>query len=708
MGENRQGVTSFNPPAGLIKTGTIVSYDPGTNMMQVQLAESPAIKGKKPLPVAVPANFPVSDSNGAFMGTLPSKGTTVTVGQSSGGQYYFVGFAPQNPANLPDIQPGQMKMHTTDTSHITMDDSSHINIGSDTNSIHVFAGSQQFPKGNLVTTNFENFNNFTQAAREITGLVKRDLRPNPQAASFTGDTKLEDDSYDAQLSFIGMDPTATANDLMSGPTKNPPLVESRKIVYEFQYNSSVVDDLTESNNYGSGTPSAPPIYTTPNRRSSRADTMSLSLVAPNYLLEEVNGTVVDIYGNILDLNRSVIPVGGDPTTTIQPQISTNQQQSYLNIRALERRSVAHHLEINARKDPNYGNTLPTQVPLDINADNYNAKLLRSRFSFDIDKEGQFRLNVPASSETGNIPLLVRHENYSTFGTTDSSNPNQSWATQTGQGSTSQDIFVDSFAAYSTTPISPTSGFNVSTTHGSITLMNGTTNAGPTDRISQFMGTPYNIQHGTAYHDIVQTCFMQQNNDTINGYSLKIPVTPVDTSAIMPLTNVVSNTIKLAGSGTPESGGANAGGRSGSVNLDGSLEVNIGANTIDRQSLWLDTAGGIVANVGRDQNSRSGVISLDGDLIVSIGGFGITADSRFVQQNNGAYNAVLDLRVYAAGFAHMIRIDPTGVTVMTPSKIQLYAAQGIAITSDSDISVDCSTLTLQGRLVRKNPPNTPAI
>src|SRR5690606_15291153 len=37
---------------------------------------------------------------------------------------------------------------------------------------------------------------------------------------------------------------------------------------------------------------------------------------------------------------------------------------------------------------------------------------RSRFSLDIDKEGQFKMNVPASSEVGNVPLLVRQESFS--------------------------------------------------------------------------------------------------------------------------------------------------------------------------------------------------------------------------------------------------------------------------------------------------------
>jgi hypothetical protein len=62
-------------------------------------------------------------------------------------------------------------------------------------------------------------------------------------------------------------------------------------------------------------------------------------------------------------------------------------------------------------------------------------------------------------------------------------------------------------------------------------------------------------------------------------------------------------------------------RSGQVNLDGSLELNIGANTIDRQSLWLDTAGGIVGNVGRDLNNNSLILGMDGNAFVQVGSNG---------------------------------------------------------------------------------------
>lgn len=691
----KAGVNIFDPPPGMIRSGSIV--DSSGDNFRVQLTEVPAIRGKAPS-VPIPRVFPLIDSSGLFIGSLPAKNTPVTVAQSLGGQYHFVNYEPENNNIVPDLQPGELLIRSSNTSKILMDLDSNIRIGSDINNIHVFASSQRFPKSNLVTFNFENENHFTQGYREVGGLVKRDLKPNPQASSYSGNSKLEDDSYDPILSFVGLDPTSTANDIKVGPNKNPPLVEHRQIVYEFQYQSNVEDDKVEANKYTT-TSQSTNFYTTPNRRSSRADTLSLSLVAPNFLIEEVKGTTVDIFGNILDLNRLPLPVGLTAETTLRTNgtvATTDSKKSYMNIRALERKSVAFHFELNARKDPQ---PLNQGTQLGINDDNYNAKLQRSRFFFDIDKEGQFKLNVPASSESGNIPLLVRPENYSTFASTDSGNPNQLWFTKSGQ-QVSQDIYVDSFAAPMISPSTASTGSDVSFKHGSIQLIDGTNNndAGPPDRISQFVDkSPYNVRHGTAYHDILRTCSLHQDNASINDYQLGTVEQPIDTTYIENLTDLVSTKIKVSGQG------ANAGGRSGSINLDGSLEMNIGANTVDRQSLWLDTAGGILANIGRDRNNRSAMINFDGDVYMQIGGFGIAASDERFKNKDGALISTLDLRVFAGGFAHMFRVDAFGVTILTPQVMNLYAAQGINMKSDGPIYIDADKLYLNHREVLLFPP-----
>lgn len=702
-GQNdRKGSQIFDPPSGMIRPASIKASSRDT--FSVQMAESPAIKGI-PRPVPIPAVYPLIDSSGLFIGSLPAKNTTITVQQELGGKYHFVSYEPENTSLVPNLKPGQLLIQSTDSSKISLDLDSHIRIGSDISNIHILAGSSQYPSSNLITINFDSENHFNQALRQVAGIVKRDLYPNPLAASYSGSTKLEDDNYwySNKVRTIGLDPSATANNIASGPTKNPPLVEHRETIYEFQYRSSVDDDGSEANKYTT-TSQGQSTFSSQNRRKSRADTMSLSLDSPNYLMEQVKGTVVDVYGNILDINRLPLPIGLSADTTLRASgtvATTNAKQSYMNIRALERKSIAYHFEVNARKDPN---PLNQGSALSINDDNANAKGQRSRFYFDVDKEGQFKFNVPASSESGNIPLLIRPENYSSFATTDGGNKNQTWFVESGQP-ISQDIFVDSFAAPQTKPSTASSGYDTVFAHGSIQLVDGSTNkdAGPPDRISQFVKkSVYNIRHGTAYHDVLQTCSLQQNNQSIQQYPLGEPADPSFLNYINGLqnmTDVVSKTIKVSGKG------ANAGGRSGSINLDGSLEMNIGANSVDRQSLWLDTAGGMVANIGRDRNQRSAIMNLDGDLIMQIGGFGVSGDARFTDSGkNGKYNAVLDLRVFSSGYAHMLRIDSTGITVMSPQMVKIHASQGMTLTSDGPINIDCTLLTIYDRPVLKVGPS----
>lgn len=666
---------NFDEEVGLLKPATIVGYDPENDTMQVRLNTSHAVKGQKSITISVPAPHSLFHNNGLFIGTKPIIGTPIIVGQGSGNQYYFVSFKVDNYPKLPNLKLDELLIQSTDDSKITLDLKNNINIGSDINKIHIATGNKNNYKTNLISFNFENENHFTQASRKVNGLIKRDLEINHNG--FDQDSKLEDDEYDSKYKIIGMDPSASYNDSVISLSKNPPFVENRELIYEFQYQSDVSSDLNESIQYGT---SKQPVtnYKLPNRRKSRADTLSLTLLEPNYLMETVKGTVVDIFGNILDLNRTPLPVGKDQNT-IKSDLSKDPQKSFLLIKELERKSLAYHFEINARKDfeQKSNKIISTLELLDIDSNSNNSRL-RSRFFIDIDKEGQFKINVPASSEKGNVSLLTRYENRSTYDPTDDGNPNKLLYNKD-----KLDIYLDSFAAPSLS-----SDFLISKDRGSIKINNDTGETAPIDRI-----TKSHIKHGTAHHDILSTCYTFRNHDFLD-YQYGTAVHKIDVELIPLLNKIVSDTIKISGDK------ANAGGRSGSINLDGSIEFNIGANTIDRQSLWMDLAGGSVINLGRDINNRSAVISADGEVHMQIGGFGISTDSRFIN-NNGVIAGVLDIRVMTAGKrTHMIRCDNFGITIMTPGNLQIHSAGAMTISADTDINIECENLTLQGRMILK--------
>lgn len=667
---------------GLLKEATIVGFDEESNTIDIQLSTSVAAKGQSKISIPAPAPNAYFQNNGLFIGSSPTIGTPIIVGQGSGNQYYFVSFKPNNIKLLPKLNKDELLIRTSDTNKITLDTSNNIKIGSDINKINISTGNINKPKTNLISFNFENEFHFTQATRKVDGIVKRDLKINK--IGFDQDSKLEDDNYDPYYYTIGMDPSATSNDIISGPTKNPPFIENRELIYEFQYHSDIKNDLTESLQYNSI--SYKDNYNMPNRRKSRADTLSLTLLEPNYLMETIKGTVVDIFGNILDLNRMPLPVGLNDNT-IRAELNANKQKAFLKIKELERKSIAYHFEINARKDfSNNSNNLLDL--LDINSNKNNSRL-RSRFSLDIDKEGQVKLNIPASSEKGNIPLLTRYENLSTYSPEDNGNPNKLLYNKDNL-----DIYLDSFAASKVTLKDKDQIY--SKEKGSIALKSKTGEAGPIDRI-----TKSHIKHGTAHHDILKTCWTFQNHQHLDlQYGTSVNST-VDLNLIPLLKDIVSDTIIVEGDGLPESGGPNAGGRSLSANLDGMLELNIGANTVDRQSLWMDLAGGSVINLGRDKRQRSAIIGADGDIYLQVGSFGISGDQRFEKQANGIYGAVLDIRVLnAGGRTHIFRVDNNGITVMTPGNMAIHATGNLKISSDSNVEIDCETLVIQERMVLK--------
>lgn len=657
----------FNEQVGLLKNATITGYDAARGILKTQLNAVSSIGGSQKIDIPLPASF--FSNNGIFAGSLPTVGTAIIIGQGSSGDHYFVSYLTNSLPNIPEVDEGEYLVRTNDKTIMRLDLNNNIDIGSTSKKIHIDTNSK------LITFNFDSENHFTEGSRQVNGIVKRDLHYN---VNYAESSKLESDDYDKNYSIISLDPYSSPNPVITSSKKNPPFVEKREIVYEFQYSSDIADDLTESSLYTSS-PNESKNYTFPNRRLSRADTLSLTTLSPNYLMETVKGTVVDIFGNILDLNRNPLPIGqGD--NTLRSDDSADKKKSFLSIKELQRKSLAYHFEINTKKDFYKDGKL---VLPDINSNEDSARN-RSRFSLDIDKEGQLKFNVPASSEKGNIPLLTRYENYSSFGDEDNGNPNKLI-----YRNDNLDIFQDSFAK-SPVDFKGDGPNEDKTIKGSIALKDGDADGAPIDRI---LNT--HIKHGTAYHDILQTCYIQQKNDFLDYQNADLEDQIIKLADLPLLTDVVSSTIKVSGSD------ANAGGRSGSINFDGSLELNIGANTVDRQSLWLDTAGGIVTNIGRDRNNRSLVSSLNGDVLVQVGGIGVVGDSRFEKLNNGQMGAVVDLRVFTNGlFAHLIRLDEKGISIMTPGDMNFYAKGNMKFTSDSEMIFEAEGMTVLKRPVKK--------
>ncbi len=407
----------------------------------------------------------------------------------------------------------------------------------------------------------------TESHRLISGSIKRDLRGTPRSSEINAD-KLFGLDYEQELSIIGRNPdlrnlTLTSNSPSSSQDaaiRNPALAEHRTHIYEYALSEMIGNAAEETARLPSGTD--PSFLNQPSRRDMRrTDVLNMGLQVPNMLYEQIIGTTVDIYGNILDLNRNKILFG--------TKNDANNRNSEGNLGVLDietnlkllRRSIKYHLELNSRKS----DTSFKAAQLDKGDGLDRIGYSHSRFTIDVDGEGLTKINIPSSSNTGNIPLLSRYINtYKEINKDKSVNTNDISYIDPSR----TDIQHFGFGSSATIELEP--------------------DYAPPD----ILNNNATVKYGTAYHNIVTTA--------------------ADTGVVEPVSTTISNSI----GGNQQ---ANAGGRSLHANLDGSAELNVGRDVVDGKSLVLDTAGSAVIRVGKDLNDNSLVSELDGNIFVKVGG-----------------------------------------------------------------------------------------
>lgn len=624
----------------------------------------PLTQSDKLIPVPLPVSW--RGPKGEISLGYPQKGTSVYCSIVQGGSWVIVGWGASDSSNKSFDNDGQPRV---DINKANVDGRWSTLI---TNDIHIIADpkigilagdSHEFiqadPLAGIFSTRFDQNMSFTEGHRHITGPILRDTQPN-NTRGVLG-SALTDHSYNKNLRKIGLDPKTLSSKIFK---RNPGFVESRSEYYEFEKSYKYTNDKNEISVHEGNDID---IFSAFRRYDSRADTLNLSLDEPNLLLESIIGTVVDIYGNILDINKNVLPNGIIDNLSFNKS-QDNSSEVFKKLRSLVRKSIAYHLELNSRKEgfdlPNYN-------------DNTDYARKRSKFSLDIDKEGQFKINVPSSSEEGNISLLVRHDNFSAI-------KGQELNVDRGQfirnGTDNTDIKIKNWGK------------------GSISLKSNDESlqsyASPIDRVDGNQ-----IKLGTGFHDITTINYLHTIKNPIKGYPDSV------LNKVPPITNIVSSEIIISGTG------ANAGGRSGTISTDGMISLSLGANTIDRQSLWLDSAGGMVFVVGRDKFDRSLSAQFDGDVIIQIGSTGtVSDDSRFPDSvfNNGRRDGALDIRILNSGSLHIIRIDNQGLQIHTPQRIDIVSEGDIRLKSvRGNMYLDAESIFLYsgkasgGRLVNRS-------
>jgi hypothetical protein len=586
----------------------------------------PLFQSNRKFPVKLPAGW--RGPKGEFSGGYPIRNTNIFVQLSQGNEWVFVNYDQPDNTNSYDpngtrrislankIKEGRWVTLVENDINLIVDPKDGVIAGGSTQNV------QLDQNRGIYSSRFLQELHFTDAHREITGPVRRDVGAN-SSRNLTS-SSLSSHEYNSALKTIGLDPVATVSNFSQN--RNPALAESRSLYYEFVNSFGYTYDELEDKIYAG----EDELETQPfQRKKSRTDTVSLSHDTPNYLAETIFGTVVDIYGNILDINRNILPNGKVDSFSF----TKSEDDKNIVFRKLKnqlRKSIAYHFELNSRKDKlsliNYG-------------DRQDYAKDRSLFSFDVDKEGQFKMNVPASSEEGNIGLLTRYSNFSNL---------DGFREDTDRGrflrnSEGIDVEIESH------------GKGVVELTSSVDELQSFTS--PIDR---FDGN--RIKLGTGFHEIDKILFLHKQERILaqtGGYPNSL------INSVPAIEDVVSPSVTVFGEN------ANAGGRSGTISLDGMINLSIGANTVDRQSMWLDCAGGIAAAIGRDKYQRSLAANFDGDVLIQIGGSTIADDSRFTV-NNAMRDGTLDIRIINSGSCHILRIGPEGITLHTPQRMDIVS------------------------------------
>jgi len=573
------------------------------------------------------------NSSGIFIS--PNIGTTVLVGFGYNEAPFIVSTLPRSAfaKNLtlsgntrdffssdqayPNLKPGEIAIQGKNGSKFWFDEGGNI--------ASRFGGSYvKYDADNIVTEKTGQHYLNTQGHRVVSGEIKRDTRKKIRTIEEVFE-KLAEAEYDNYLSSVGRNPEFSPTIVTSGTgqtevIRNPGLVENRELTYEFVRDHQVGTFKQENDRLSSATKFE---LDQPNRRDMvRADVLNLNPTVPNNLVETVKGTLVDRYGNILDINRHKVDF-----TEIDKKggLARLEKEDILL-----RRSIKYHFEINSRKPPTQEvkyNILDSR-----NFDGlevFNGHL-HSRWSVDVDSEGLTKINIPASSDTGNIPLLTRYVN------TAMKEGRNDW----------------SFRDESATDV-------LHLAFGELSEGGGITIDSP-GYVPQNVAAPDEpgagqaIKYRTAWHDLQQTA-IGLFNDIRGGGGAGNP--KGDQAVVSSLTNSL-NSIDAP----------NAGGRSIHMNLDGSLELNIGRDSADGKSFVFDSSGAVIQRIGKDFNDVSLISQLDGHIKVQVGGDNIDADQK---TTNPSVKFFVDSD---SGF-HEIEVNKNGIFIKSATGKNLVFESG---------------------------------
>jgi hypothetical protein len=527
-----------------------------------------------------------------------------------------------------------------------------------------------------------------------------------------------------------------------GGYRNPGLAEYRFVANEFSETDGVFDWDSEHSKRDSK--SYTPLSGDKIEAAMSPD--SMLHLASHQLVEVIVGNVINRRGELLDINYNPVITGdafGRPT-------SENLELLYEKTRLESRRSIGYHFQLSK-------NTLSNEI-----SNSYD------NFIFSIDKEGALKVNVPSTSNSGNIMYPALADFYT--------EKNGSTPTSYGFDRKYEKIPItlrDRTKGVVYPPESDSAAFASKTSDGQ-RRYTGIRHSNDNNYFRGFSGTSDDADirvNPTKHHNMYAAAEMLIAN-TIDHISIPtdsslctgyLPGNPVGKSFERKVKSVkgdyeetpymctvhvepgspalntgggvivagreyvdefdkngvrkniqyanefsLSKSDKGIGASNSNSAGEkrlNPGGKSANINFDGSIEMSVGQDGEDKKSILLDAAGSMVAWFGRDEKGRSLIVQTDGSALFNIGG--VDGDSF----NKGS----LDIRVNVVdkGFVGEEDYEPGSDYIISISEKGLVIAgmnpaAPMVIRNEGNLCIESSAkLILSAQTIEMREGNRPA-
>ena len=496
--------------------------------------------------------------------------------------------------------------------------------------------------------------------------------------------------------------------MMMGRPRNVPLTFNKKIINQVSEKSKFVGFENEKQILKTKKNPEDSYDSIENGRFLESRRLyNLFFMSPDQLLQTLSGNLLssasDNYSPI-NINYGVTPLGifNNPKEVLS---ILNENNNYLDkIKANHKRGIAYHFQLNTH-------------------DNIKDNFISSKNTrFILDKEGVLKVNIPKTSKTGNVmfvnetTFISGNEVVSSISNKLQNESGESQIPVTLRDSDGKVLLPDP-QVFNSSP-----SFSNKTRKTGIQFSNSNSyfNNNGNDKVRV---------NTTKYHNMYSACEMllanyieavslpRIVNETLHNIVMlgmsksetfekpsadfsgsfvapgkrEYQLPSYGTAFVVPQPPVINpgGDVVFAGAAlrnlpdysNSEDGDMNGySGVSSNINLEGSLEASIGKDDSDGKSMTLDTHGGVVAWLGRDNNGRSLSMQTDGSVLVNIGG----------HNSDGSFNeGRLDLRVNLTNKGVMSDDD-----LSSPDDIDA---------SDSDFIISISSKGIVVSGMKKNVP-----